>query len=98
MSKIYVIPKAGLMVPDPSVRGRKKSSEVRLPEGGKLVEDSNYWQRRLRDGDVSLGSQPAPAATEPKPIAPLLDQHQEAKAGRLGKSTSVGDRAVKAGE
>lgn len=60
MSKIYVIPKQGMMVPDPNVRSRK-SSDVRLPAEGKEVDDSTYWQRRLRDGDVTIGTKPKAA-------------------------------------
>lgn len=36
-----------------------------LPEGGALVEDSAYWRRRLRDGDVAL-VEPAKAAPKPE--------------------------------
>ena len=60
MSKIYVIPKQGMMVPDPNVRSRN-SSDVRLPAEGKDVDDSPYWQRRLRDGDVTTGTKPKSA-------------------------------------
>lgn len=57
MTKIYVIPKEGMMVPDPQMKG--SSTQVRLPSEGKLVDDSTYWQRRLKDGDVAMGKPPA---------------------------------------
>jgi hypothetical protein len=62
MPKIFVVPKAGLMVPDHAMRGASRT--VRLPEKGKLVEDGPYWQRRLRDGDVELRTAPVASAPE----------------------------------
>jgi hypothetical protein len=62
MPMIFVVPKTGLMVPDPAMRG--PSRVVRLPAEGKLVEDGAYWQRRLRDGDVELRTAPAASAPE----------------------------------
>lgn len=56
MAQIYVIPAAGLLVPDPAVRG--SSEQVALPPEGKLVEDNGYWQRRVRMGDVTVKQEP----------------------------------------
>lgn len=44
---MYVKPKDGLSVRDP-VKG------VALPVEGAEVQDSIFWRRRLRDGDVSI--------------------------------------------
>jgi len=44
---MFVIPKPGKTIPDPQ-RGDA------LPPDGREVEASQYWQRRLRDGDVTI--------------------------------------------
>jgi hypothetical protein len=59
-NQIYVVPREGLMVPDPAARG--SSPQVRLPPEGKLVEDAPYWRKRHRDGDIEI-REPAPAPT-----------------------------------
>jgi hypothetical protein len=64
MAQIYVIPAEGLLVPDPAAIG--SSEQVRLPAEGKLVEDTNYWQRRLRHGDVTI------RAAAPEPVKNAL--------------------------
>lgn len=51
---MYVTPRAGLRVVDPDLRDF-------LPEEGREVPESEYWRRRERDGDVTVG--PAPAIT-----------------------------------
>lgn len=51
MASIYVIPKKGLKV-------RHLDAGGYLPEAGALVEDCSYWRRRLRDGDVTVGTEP----------------------------------------
>lgn len=38
-----------------------------LPADGDDIELSVYWRRRLRDGDVTRGEAPKPAAAQPKP-------------------------------
>ena len=43
----HVTPAKGMLIPDPDRHDR-------LPEEGREVPDSDYWQRRLRDGDVVL--------------------------------------------
>lgn len=54
---MYVKPKDGRQVPDPD-RG-----DV-LPVEGREVNDQQYWQRRINDGDVEVVEKPAtsPAA------------------------------------
>lgn len=42
---MYVKPAAGILVRDPITRQH-------LPEDGMEVPDSQYWQRRIADGDV----------------------------------------------
>lgn len=58
---IYVIPAAGLKVPDPAL---VNTPQRHLPPEGRLVIESPYWARRLRDGDVTEGAEPVdqPAA------------------------------------
>lgn len=63
---MFVKPTAGRRVPDPA-RGDT------LPPEGRKVDPSQYWQRRLNDGDVVESSPPttstppaAPAATSSK--------------------------------
>jgi hypothetical protein len=47
--------RAGLSVRDPDLKDL-------LPREGREVPSTDYWHRRLRDGDVVLA--PAPTATE----------------------------------
>ena len=47
---MYVIPKSGFKIPDPSLNDH-------LPPEGRNVEKTTYWVRRLRDGDVTEKSQ-----------------------------------------
>lgn len=59
MAKIYVTPKAGITsLPDPCAMGTA-SRDVCLPPEGKFVDDSVYWRRRAREGDVTITSGPA---------------------------------------
>jgi len=65
---MYLKPATGRTVPDPA-RGDT------LPAQGRAVEPSQYWQRRLIDGDVTEGAPPAdaPVATPrhaPTPSTP----------------------------
>ncbi|AOY00102.1 DUF2635 domain-containing protein [Jeongeupia sp. USM3] len=46
---MHVIPAKGLQVPDPE-RGGFLAAE------GREVEQTQYWLRRLNDGDVTLAS------------------------------------------
>ncbi|NDY41252.1 DUF2635 domain-containing protein [Dissulfurirhabdus thermomarina] len=45
MARIHVRPAPGRLVRDPV-------THAPLPEEGALVEDSTYWRRRIRVGDV----------------------------------------------
>ena len=56
---MYLKPKAGLNVPDPA-RGDS------LPAEGREVELTQYWQRRLNDGDVSEAAPATPKPTTKK--------------------------------
>jgi hypothetical protein len=47
---MFVIPAPGLKIPDPAMRG---TPDYYLPAEGREVQPSDYWTRRLRDGDVS---------------------------------------------
>lgn len=55
---IHVIPREGVKVPDPEQAG---TPGRHLPPEGRTVEPSDFWVRRLQDGDVTLG----PVPTEP---------------------------------
>lgn len=55
---MYLKPTQGTQVPDP-VRG-----DV-LPPEGRNVEPTQYWQRRIADGDVVEAS-PQPVSTKGK--------------------------------
>jgi hypothetical protein len=44
---MYVQPAPGLVIRDPDLRDH-------LPPEGREVPSSDYWNRRLRDGDVVL--------------------------------------------
>ena len=61
---MYVKPAPGLRIVDPILRDF-------LPEEGRLVTPSDYWHRRLRDGDVvRISQEPAlEAGTDSKPAA-----------------------------
>jgi hypothetical protein len=63
---MYVIPKPGLMVPDPVLR------DV-LPPEGRLVARSEHWIRRLRDGDVTEGEPPPDEPHAEQPASPPDD-------------------------
>lgn len=52
---MYVKPKAGLAVPDPALSDY-------LPNTGRQVEDNQYWQRRIMDGDVEMAEPPKESA------------------------------------
>jgi hypothetical protein len=53
---MYLKPAPGAQVPDPE-RGDL------LPPDGREVQFTQYWQRRINDGDVT--EDPAPASTTP---------------------------------
>lgn len=50
---MFVKPAEGLKVRDPDLRDL-------LPDDGRDVPVSDYWLRRLRDGDVTEGAAPDP--------------------------------------
>ena len=52
---MYVTPNEGRTVPDPARNDL-------LPPEGRNVEPSQYWLRRLDDGDVTEGEPPAESA------------------------------------
>lgn len=51
MTTMYVVPVAGRLVPDPELG-------TLLGEAGRAVSPTQYWMRRLEDGDVVV--KPAP--------------------------------------
>ena len=56
---MHVKPAQGRQVPDPDRGGH-------LPPEGREVEPTQYWQRRLVDGDVVEASPETPPATGKK--------------------------------
>lgn len=55
MTTMHVVPVAGRSVPDPDLGGL-------LAENGRVVPKTQYWMRRLADGDVVIKqAEPAPA-------------------------------------
>lgn len=63
---MYVIPAPGMKVPDPAMAG---TPDYYLPPEGRLVQPSDYWHRRVRDLDVTLGT-PGQVRTELQPAEP----------------------------
>ncbi len=60
---MHIKPAPGLRVRDPDLRDF-------LPDEGRVVPDTAYWRRRLRDGDVvhvAKRVSPAPRAPEVRP-------------------------------
>jgi hypothetical protein len=59
---MYVIPATGLLIPDPLRQG---TPDYFVPADGREVDTnayaSGYWERRLIDGDITVGPPPAPA-------------------------------------
>lgn len=49
---MFIKPVEGRQVPDPET-GRA------LPETGREVEQTAYWMRRIKDGDVTVEKRPA---------------------------------------
>ncbi|HLN23888.1 MAG TPA: DUF2635 domain-containing protein [Patescibacteria group bacterium] len=49
---MFVRPAPGLAIRDPDLK------DLLPPEGREVSEEQPYWHRRLRDGDVILGSAP----------------------------------------
>lgn len=68
---LYVIPKRGLSLRDPHLADR-------LPPEGRMVPDTLFWRRRLRDGDVFLGQPPAEPAAQEQPAAEPAGQEPPA--------------------
>lgn len=50
---MYVLPAPGLTIRDPDLRDF-------LPAVGREVPDTDYWHRRVSDGDVVAAEAPAP--------------------------------------
>jgi hypothetical protein len=59
---MFVKPAEGLVIPDPDRHDM-------LPAEGRDVPASDFWMRRLRDGDV-VGAEPLKEAPIAEPTAP----------------------------
>jgi len=59
-SNVFLIPKPGLIVRDPS-------SGALLPEGGAWKSANEFWLRLLRDGDVTEGKPPRDTSAAQNP-------------------------------
>jgi hypothetical protein len=68
MSKVYVIPKAGLKLRDP------EDLQHFLPSEGQEVSKTSFWIRRRDQGDVAM------YCSKPEPISeePLVEQPKNA--------------------
>lgn len=55
---MFIVPNHGFSIPEPAMRG---TPDYYLPADGREVQESEYWTRRLRDGDVSLAEAPPSA-------------------------------------
>lgn len=65
---IYVCPADGIKIRDPV-------SKSYVPPEGMYVEPSQYWQRRVNDGDVTIHkTKPVPPAPTPVVPAPTQDK------------------------
>lgn len=67
---MFVKPAPGVIVRDPATKRP-------LPPDGKDVPESNYWLRRLRDGDVSADA--SPVLDSPVPDMVEHDQIQDSE-------------------
>ena len=47
---MFIVPKAGILIRDPITKKR-------IPPDGAEVQISNFWNRRLRDGDITIHDQ-----------------------------------------
>jgi len=65
---MYVKPAPGLSIRDPDLKDL-------LPVSGRLVPDTDYWLRRVRDNDVIEAE--APAEGESPTPAPAANQEGE---------------------
>jgi len=54
MIKVRVIPAQGIRIPDNAMPKGSSSEKVMLPPEGKVVEETIYWLKRERDGDVRI--------------------------------------------
>ena len=52
---MYVVPAQDMKIVDPA---QMSTPDVFLPPTGREVQASDYWHRRLRDGDVTLFEPP----------------------------------------
>ena len=77
---MYVKPAPALRVRDPDLRDF-------LPDEGRVVPDSAYWRRRLRDGDVLPVVAETPDAPA-VPEAPETPEDTEAQTTRRASSAN----------
>jgi hypothetical protein len=63
---MYVVPKLGLKIRDPDLMDL-------LPDEGREVPESDYWVRRVNDGDVTVEKPPA-AEVVAQPAAETVAQ------------------------
>lgn len=59
------------VIPAPGKAVRDPRSMLLLPEEGREVPDDDpFWNRRLRDGDVTIFTEPPPEQRQRAPAAP----------------------------
>jgi hypothetical protein len=59
MKTLFVTPKTGVVV-------RREDTLKPLSEQGETVPDCSYYRRRIADGDLVKGTEPAPKSTGKK--------------------------------
>ena len=66
---MYVKAAPGMKIRDPDLKDL-------IPDEGRDVPDTDYWQRRLRDGDVVEAKPPAevPEPPAPAPASPKAEK------------------------
>ena len=58
---MYIKPAPGMRIVDPA---QMNTPDAFLPPAGREVQASEYWHRRLRDGDVVAADAPADPVPE----------------------------------
>lgn len=82
----FIKPAKGVTVPDPA-------AGTALPEEGRQVEWSSYWERRLLAGDVAEA--PEPIETEGSADEPIKDAggtHGQAGAAQSSGAAKKGEK------
>ncbi len=78
---MYAIPTPGRSVPLPGSR------QLLPADGQNIGPMTQYWQRRLRDGDITVSEMaPLPKATAPTPAATVIANNPDVTAIPTGNA------------